>query len=62
MNDEAKLAALREFVATLVENTKLETQGRNGSQSKEKRAASKVLGLVLGRRAKSAEVNLVLSV
>jgi hypothetical protein len=60
--DEQKLAALREFVSTLVENTKNETQGRAGSPAKEKRAASKVVSHLLGRRPKSAEVAFVLNV
>lgn len=62
MNDEAKIAALRAFVSTLVENTRNEVQGRTGAVAKEKREASKILGLILGRRAKSAEVNHVLTV
>jgi hypothetical protein len=61
MNEE-KLAALREFVSTIVQNTKKETQGQAGSQTKEKRTASKVVTHLLGRKAKSAEVAFVLNV
>jgi hypothetical protein len=60
--DAEKIAVVREFVSTLVENTKRETQGRAGSPDKERRAASKVLNLVLGRRAKSDEIRMVLNV
>lgn len=60
--DEQKVAELRLLVSAVVENTKNEMQGKSGSPTKEKRTASKVLERMLGRRPKSAEIRLALTV
>jgi hypothetical protein len=62
MEDEQKVSELRELISAIVDNTKNESQGRNGSPTREKRAASKVLGRMLGRRPRSAEIRLALTV
>lgn len=62
MEDEVKVTELRELISAIVENTKKESQGNSGSPTREKRAASKVLGRLLGRRPRSAEVRLALMV
>jgi hypothetical protein len=60
--EEQIVAELRLLVSAVMENTKNESQGKAGSPTKEKRAASKVLERMLGRRPRSAEVRLALTV
>lgn len=54
--DTDKINALRKLTGTVVENTKREIEGKNANASKESRAVSAVLEILLGRSATPEEV------